>query len=196
MALTPSTMLPLGSKAPDFRLPDVSGEPVGLSDLADTPALLVMFVCNHCPYVKHVRGELANLARTYQARGVAVVAINSNDAVAYPDDSPDAMAREKQAAGYTFPYLYDETQEVARAYRAACTPDFFLFDRDRSLVYRGQLDGSRPGNDVPVTGKDLRAALDAVLDGRPVAPDQRPSMGCNIKWRPGHAPDYAGGTSR
>jgi peroxiredoxin len=192
MALTPSTMLALGSKAPDFRLPDVDGTMVGLADLATAPALLVMFICNHCPYVKHVRHELAKLGREYVARGMAVVAINANDAVAYPDDNPEAMAREKVAAGYTFPYLYDAPQQVARAYHAACTPDFFLFDRERILVYRGQLDGARPGNATPVTGLDLRAALDAVLAGRAVATDQRPSIGCNIKWKPGNAPDYAG----
>jgi peroxiredoxin len=190
MALTPSTMLPLGSKAPAFRLPDTEGKTVSLDDFRDAPALLVMFICNHCPYVKHVRDELARLAREYQAKGVAVVGISSNDAAAYPDDGPEAMAREKAAAGYTFPYLYDESQEVARAYQAACTPDLYLFDRDRKLVYRGQLDASRPGNDVPVTGRDLRAALDAVLAGRPVAEDQRPSMGCNIKWKPGNEPNY------
>ena len=192
MALTPSTMLSLGSKAPDFRLADADGAMVGLTDFAAAPALLVMFICNHCPYVRHVRHELARLGRDYQAKGVAVVAINANDAIAYPDDSPEAMAREKVAVGYTFPYLYDETQEVARAYQAACTPDFFLFDRDRALVYRGQLDAARPGNNTPVTGLDLRAALDAVLAGQPVAPDQRPSVGCNIKWKPGNAPPYAG----
>jgi peroxiredoxin len=190
MALTPSTMLPLGSKAPGFRLPDTDGKTVSLDDFRDAPALLVMFICNHCPYVKHVRDELARLAREYQAKGVAVVGISANDAIAYPDDGPEAMAREKREVGYTFPYLYDETQEVAKAYRAACTPDLYLFDRARSLAYRGQLDASRPGNDVPVTGRDLRAALDAVLAGRPVAEDQRPSMGCNIKWKPGNEPNY------
>jgi len=184
MALTPSTMLPLGSKAPDFRLPDTEGKSLALDDFTGAPALLVAFICNHCPYVKHVRQELAGLAREYAARGVAVVGISSNDAVAYPDDAPSKMAAEKVAAGYVFPYLYDETQEVARAYQAACTPDFYLFDADRSLAYRGQLDDSRPGNGKPVTGKDLRAALDAVLAGRPVAPEQRPSIGCNIKWKP------------
>ena len=192
MALTPSTMLALGSKAPDFRLPDVDGTMVGLADFQAAPALLVMFICNHCPYVKHVRHELAKLGRDYVARGAAVVAINANDAVAYPDDSPEAMAREKAAVGYAFPYLCDESQQVARAYQAACTPDFFLFDGQRALVYRGQLDGARPGNTTAVTGVDLRAALDAVLAGRAVAADQRPSMGCNIKWKPGNAPGYAG----
>ena len=190
MALTPSTMLPLGSKAPDFRLPDTEGKTVALNDFKYAPALLVSFICNHCPYVKHVRHELAALAGEYAAKGVAVVGISANDAVAYPDDAPDKMAEEKAAVGYTFPYLHDETQEVARAYRAACTPDFYVFDAGRSLVYRGQLDDSRPGNSKPVTGRDLRAALDALLAGRPVAPDQRPSIGCNIKWKPGHAPQY------
>lgn len=190
MALTPSVMQELGTVAPDFRLPDTDGRLVSLSDFKDAPALLVMFICNHCPYVKHVRGELARLVREYQARGVAVVGINSNDAVRYPDDSPERMREEVREAGYTFPYLYDETQEVAKAYKAACTPDFFLFDRDRRLVYRGQLDDSRPNSGRPVTGADLRAALDAVLQGRPVPADQKPSAGCNIKWKSGNEPDY------
>jgi peroxiredoxin len=183
MARTPSTMLPLGTPAPDFSLPDTDGRIVSRDDFRDAPALLVMFICNHCPYVKHVRDELARLGREYTARGVAVVAISSNDAAAYPDDSPERMREEKADAGYVFPYLYDETQQVAAAYQAACTPDFFLFDARRELVYRGQLDDSRPGSDVPVTGADLRAALDAVLDGRPVAAEQKPSIGCNVKWR-------------
>lgn len=184
MAQTPSTMLPLGTEAPTFRLPNIDGTIVSLEDFADAPALLVMFICNHCPFVKHIRDELARLGRDYQQRGVAIVAINSNDVANYPDDSPERMRDEAGQAGYTFPYLFDETQEVAKAYNAACTPDFFLFDRARKLVYRGQLDDSRPGNDVPVTGRDLRAALDAVLDGRPVPGNQKPSMGCNIKWKP------------
>ena len=192
MALTPSTMLDLGSPAPDFRLPDTDGRLVTLDGLAAAPALLVMFLCNHCPYVKHVRAGIAALAGEYQAKGVAVVGISANDAAAYPDDAPEAMAREKAAAGYTFPYLYDESQEVAKAYRAACTPDFYLFDGTRRLVYRGQLDGSRPGNDQPVTGADLRAALDALLEGRLVSDAQRPSLGCNIKWKPGNSPSYFG----
>lgn len=190
MALTPSTMLPLGSKAPDFRLSDTAGGTVALDDFKDAPALLVVFLCNHCPYVKHVRHELAALGREYQAKGVAVVGISANDVVSHPDDGPELMAREKAEVGYTFPYLYDESQAVARAYQAACTPDFFVFDRDRALVYRGQLDASRPGNDIPVTGKDLRSALDAVLAGQPVPPDQKPSIGCNIKWKPGNEPSY------
>jgi peroxiredoxin len=189
MALTPSTMLPLGTPAPDFRLPDTDGRLVSLDDFREAPALLVGFICNHCPYVKHIRHELAGLAEEYRRKGVAVVGINSNDADNYPDDRPEMMVREKAEVGYTFPYLYDETQAVARAYQAACTPDFYVFDKDRKLVYRGQLDGSRPGNPIPVTGKDLRAALDAVLAGRPVGDDQRPSMGCNIKWKRGNEPN-------
>jgi peroxiredoxin len=192
MALTPSTMLDLGTKAPEFRLPDTDGKTVSLGDFKDAPALLVIFLCNHCPYVKHVRHELAKLGREYQGKGVAVVGISSNDIATHPDDSPEKMRQEKAEVGYTFPYLYDETQEVAKAYQAACTPDFFVFDGDQRLVYRGQLDDSRPGNPIPVTGKDLRAALDAVLAGAPVAEKQRPSMGCNIKWKPGQEPRYAG----
>jgi peroxiredoxin len=192
MAATASTMLELGTAAPDFRLPDTDGKTVSLSDFADSNVLLVMFICNHCPYVKHVRAEIARLAAEYQARGVAVVAVSSNDARAYPDDGPAAMKEEKAAAGYTFPYLYDESQEVAKAYHAACTPDFYVFDAGRRLVYRGQLDDSRPANGVPVSGRDLRRALDAVLSGRPVGSEQRPSLGCNIKWKPGNEPDYFG----
>jgi peroxiredoxin len=192
MALTPSTMLELGTKAPDFSLPDTEGNTVSLSDFKDAPSLLVIFLCNHCPYVKHVRHELAKLGREYQGKGLAVVGISSNDVATHPDDSPERMRQEKAEVGYTFPYLYDETQDVAKAYQAACTPDFFVFDGERRLVYRGQLDDSRPGNPIPVTGKDLRAALDAVLAGRPVAEKQRPSMGCNIKWKPGQEPRYAG----
>jgi peroxiredoxin len=192
MAVTPSTMLELGTRAPDFRLPDSEGRAVALADFADREALVVMFICNHCPFVKHVRAELARIGREYQPRGVGVVAISSNDAVAHPDDGPSGMRSEAAAAGYTFPYLYDETQEVAKAYRAACTPDLYLFDGKRALVYRGQLDDSRPGNGVPVSGRDLRAALDAVLEGRAVDPQQRASVGCNIKWKPGLEPDYFG----
>lgn len=183
MALTPSTMAPLGMAAPDFRLPDTDGRMVALSDFREAPALLVAFICNHCPYVKHIRTAFAKLARDYQARGVAIVGISSNDAAAYPDDSPAKMKEEKVAAGYTFPYLYDETQEVARAYHAACTPDFFVFDRNHKLVYRGQMDASRPGNDKPNDGADLRAALGAVLAGQAPATKQMPSIGCNIKWK-------------
>jgi peroxiredoxin len=193
MVMTPSTMLPLGTEAPDFRLPDPAGELHSLSDFADAPALLVAFICNHCPFVQHLRSELARFGREYQARGLAIVAVSSNDVDAYPEDGPEAMAEEAARVGYTFPYLYDESQAVARAYRAACTPDFFLFDGDRRLAYRGQFDASRPGNGVPVTGGDLRAAADAVLAGAPVAAGQKPSMGCNIKWKPGHAPEHFGG---
>jgi len=174
-------------KAPYFRLPDTGGKIVTLSDFEDAPALLVAFICNHCPYVKHIRSGFAQLARDYQARGVAIVGINSNDADSFPEDSPPRMAEEKAAAGYVFPYLYDESQEVARAYRAACTPDFFVFDKDRHLVYRGQMDGSRPGGSKLVTGADLRAALDAVLAGAPALANQVPSIGCNIKWKVGHS---------
>jgi peroxiredoxin len=185
-------MLPLGTSAPDFSLPDTNGGRVSLSDFADAPALLVVFMCNHCPYVKHVAAGLAQLAKDYRQRGVAVVGINANDVNTYSDDSPPKMAEEVKRRGYTFPYLYDATQAVAKAYRAACTPDFYLFDGERKLVYRGQMDSSRPGNDVPVTGQDLRAALDAVLAGEPVSGNQRASLGCNIKWRPGNEPDYFG----
>ncbi len=190
MAETPSTMLPLSTIAPNFNLPDPSGKLVSLDDFKDAPALLVAFLCNHCPYVKHIQKQFAALAKEYQARGVAVVAISSNDVENYPDDSPEKMAEESKHAGYTFPYLYDETQQVAKAYRAACTPDLYLFDRARRLVYRGQFDDSRPGNGRPVTGADLRTALDAVLSGRPVPANQKPSMGCNIKWKRQSAPDY------
>ncbi len=191
MALTPSTMLPLGTEAPDFRLPDPHGKVVARDDFADAPGLLVAFWCNHCPYVEHLRDGFAAFAREYAARGLAIVAINSNDARAVPDDAPPRMAEESARAGYVFPYLVDESQAVAKAYRAACTPDFFLFDGDRRLVYRGQFDASRPGNDVPVTGRDLRAAADALSSGRPVPEEQRASIGCNIKWKPGGAPEYA-----
>src|SRR5512136_2447978 len=184
MAETPSTMPELGKKAPHFSLPNTDGKTVSLSDFRANKALLVMFICNHCPYVKHVQQGLARLCKEYQERGVAVVGISSNDVESYPDDAPDEMKAEKKRAGYTFPYLYDESQEVARAYEAACTPDFFLFDAERKLVYRGQMDGSRPGNGIPVTGKDLRTALDAVLAGLPVPAEQKPSIGCNIKWKP------------
>ena len=183
-----SVMTPLGTAAPDFALPDTEGRTVSRDDFADAPALLVMFICNHCPFVKHVREELARLGEEYQRRGVAVVAINANDAERYPDDSPQAMRQEASEVGYTFPYLFDESQAVAHAYGAACTPDFFVFDAQRRLAYRGQLDDSRPGNDVPVTGEDLRAALDAVLNGHSPSPEQAPSIGCGIKWKPGNEP--------
>jgi peroxiredoxin len=192
MAQTPSTMVPLGSPAPTFSLPDaVTGRTVRIDDFADANALLVMFICNHCPFVKHRRTALAEFAREHQPKGLAIVAINSNDVQKYPDDSPEKMAAEAKEAGYSFPYLFDETQEVAAAYQAACTPDFFLYDADHLLVYRGQFDDSRPGNDVPVTGSDLRAAVDAVLAGRTAPSNQKPSIGCNIKWKPGREPAYA-----
>ncbi len=190
MVKTPSTMLPLGVKAPDFSLPNMDGRTVSLDDFRDSAALVVVFMCNHCPFVKHVAKELARLAKEYQARNAAFVGINSNDVDIYPEDSPPMMRLESHNRGYTFPYLFDESQEVAKAYRAACTPDFFVFDRDRLLVYRGQMDSSRPGNNIPVTGIDLRAALDAVLEDKPVAADQKPSIGCNIKWKNGSQPDY------
>ena len=190
MALTPSTMLPLGTAAPDFKLPDTNGKIVSPADFKDKPALLVVFICNHCPYVKHIRTGLAQLGREYLPRGAAIVGINSNDVANYPEDSPVKMKEEVKSAGYRFPYLYDESQAVAKAYRAACTPDLYLFDRNQKLVYRGQFDDSRPGNVIPVTGKDLRAALDAVLAGKPIPPDQKASVGCNIKWKSGNEPDY------
>ncbi len=192
MVQTLSTMLPLGTSAPQFSLPDANGKIVSLSDFEGAPAMVVVFMCNHCPFVKHVAPGLANLAREYQDKGVAVVGINPNDVANYPDDSPQKMAEASKEYGYTFPYLLDESQEVAKAYRAACTPDFFVFDGDRQLVYRGQMDDSRPSLDLPVTGADLRAALNAVLDGRSVTADQKPSVGCNIKWKPGNEPDYLG----
>jgi peroxiredoxin len=185
-------ILPLGTKAPQFRLPDPHGKLVSSEDFQGAPALLVVFLCNHCPYVKHVQAAFAALAREYQALGAKIVGISSNDVEAFPEDGPEKMAKEIVSAGYTFPYLYDESQEVAQAYRAVCTPDFFLFDRDARLVYRGQFDGSRPKNNVPVTGADLRAALGAVLEGRPVSSDQKPSVGCSIKWKPGIAAKSAG----
>jgi peroxiredoxin len=207
MALTPSTMLPLGTTAPDFQLPDANGKIVSLVELAKgKSAVLVIFMCNHCPYVIHIRAGLAQLACDYAVKNVAIVGINSNDAKNYPDDSPAKMKNEVKNAGYIFPYLFDETQAIAKAYRAACTPDFFLFNKTREnfkqpdgsttpfnrylLVYRGQFDASRPGNGIPVTGKDLRAALDAVLAGKIISEFQAPSIGCNIKWKAGNEPDY------
>ena len=190
MVQTLSTMLALGTGAPQFSLPDPDGKIVSLSDFEGAPALVVIFMCNHCPFVKHVAPGLADLAREYQDKGVAVVGINPNDVANYPDDSPQKMAEASEEYGYTFPYLLDESQEVAKAYRAACTPDFFVFDGDRQLVYRGQMDDSRPSLDLPVTGADLRAALNAVLDGRSVTTEQKPSIGCNIKWKPGNEPQY------
>ncbi len=192
MALTPSTMLELGTSAPDFNLTDaVTGKKAALKDFSSKKGLLVMFICRHCPYVQHVKKELAKLGKDYDSKDVAMVAVSSNDASRYPDDSPAKLKEMAQEEGFTFPFLHDETQEVARSYSAACTPDFFLFDKSRKLVYRGQLDDSRPGNWKPVTGKDLRAALDAVLSDRPVSSDQKPSVGCSIKWKPGKEPAYA-----
>ncbi|MGH8223784.1 MAG: thioredoxin family protein [Woeseiaceae bacterium] len=190
MAATESRMLELGTLAPDFTLPDAKGTSHSLSDAAGSSACLVMFICNHCPFVKHVRRELARLGRDCAARNVAVFAINSNDAVTYPADNPERMLEESAALGYTFPYLVDADQSVAKAYRAACTPDFFLFDGDLRLAYRGQLDASRPSNGIEVSGADLRAALDAVLAGRKPDGDQKPSIGCNIKWKAGNEPDW------
>jgi len=190
MAAVNSTMLPLGTVAPGFDLPDtVGGGTVSLADFAGMP-ILVMFLSNHCPFVKHIRAELAAIGRDFGSRGFGIVGINCNDIEAYPDDSPAMMTAEAAEAGYTFPYLFDESQEVAKAYRAACTPDFFVFDRAHKLVYRGQLDDSRPGNGKPVTGRDLRAAMEAVLAGELVAESQVPSIGCNIKWKAGNAPEY------
>lgn len=184
-------MLPLGTKAPDFSLPDtVTGETVSLSDYAEKKALLVMFICNHCPYVKHVREGLVALGRDYSDSDLAMVAISANDPAQYPDDSPEEMKREAETYGYEFPYLYDEDQTVAAAYTAMCTPDFFLFGPDRALEYRGRMDESRPNSNAPVTGKDLRSAIEAVLADEPVSEEQWPSMGCSIKWKPGNAPVY------
>lgn len=184
MSLTPSTMMPLGTSAPAFALLDTVSEKIlSLDRLKGDKATLVMFICNHCPYVKHVQAELVRVARDYQPRGAGFIAISSNDATNYPEDAPRKMSETARANAFPFPYLHDETQDVARAYRAACTPDFFLFNASLACVYRGQFDGSRPGNGVPVTGTDLRAALEAVLAGRPVAPDQKPSIGCNVKWK-------------
>ena len=192
MSLTPSTMLPLSTTAPDFTLPDAEGNNVSLHDFDHNRALLVVFMCNHCPYVKHVRHHFAALAEEYQNRGVGVVAINANDAEVYPEDDPENMLKVSKEIGYTFDFLIDEDQSVAKAYHAACTPDFFLFDGERKLFYRGQMDSSRPGNDLPVTGEDLRGALDRLLAGKKPPDQQRPSMGCNIKWKPGNEPDYFG----
>ena len=192
MAAVTSTMVELGTRAPMFSLPDVTtGETVTLADLRrNARGMLVMFLCNHCPFVKHVRDELAKIGREYQPKGIAVVAISSNDVASYPDDGPEKMVVEAREAGYTFPYLYDETQGVANAFRAACTPDFFVFDSGNRLIYRGQLDESRPKNGLPLTGRDVRRALEGVLSGRPPLENQMPSIGCNIKWKTGNEPDY------
>ena len=193
MALVPSTMLALGTPAPDFSLPEpVTGETVSLSDFEGAPALLVIFLSNHCPFVKHLADHLARVVAEYQRRGVAVVGINANDITTHPDDSPAKMKEEVARRGYTFPYLFDESQEVAKAYRAACTPDFFLFGAAGRLAYRGQYDASRPSLGVPVTGADLRAAMDAVLAGEAPSAEQMPSVGCNVKWRAGSEPEWFG----
>ena len=192
MVLTPSTMLPLGTRLPSFSLPDIDGRTVSTDDFAEAPALLVAFICGHCPFVTHIRKGFAAFAREYQARGLAIVAVNSNDIDAFPEDGPDGMRDEAADAGYVFPYLFDETQGVAKQFRAACTPDLYLFDQDRALVYRGRFDESRPRTNppMPVTGRDIRAAVDAVLSGHTVPQDQKGSVGCNIKWKRGNAPDY------
>lgn len=190
MARVASTMLPLGTLAPDFQLPDVFGETISLATMKGKQGLLVMFICKHCPFVKHVQAQLAQIGKDYEDKNLGIVAISANDASNYPDDAPDQLQAMAKELGFTFPLCYDETQETAKAYTAACTPDFFLFDGNRSLVYRGQLDDSRPGNDKPVTGQDLRNAIDAVLAGKPISDMQKPSIGCNIKWKPGNAPAY------
>jgi len=192
MSLTPSTMLELGTKAPDFTLPDPDGNKVSLTDVSGGKALLVMFICNHCPFVKHVQHELVNVVNDYSDKGLKAVAISSNNIETHPEDRPELMKKVAEENDYPFPYLYDETQEVAKAYKAACTPDFFLFDESLELVYRGQLDDSRPENGKPVTGKDLRKALDQLLEDGEVTMEQRPSAGCNIKWKPGKEPAYFG----
>lgn len=191
MALTESTMLKLGTPAPDFQLPDVvSGKTISLGSFDGKKGLLVMFICRHCPYVVHVRQELARLGKDCTGKPLGIVAISSNDVRDYPEDAPQRLKEMATELGFNFPFCYDETQETAKAYTAACTPDFFLFDENRKLVYRGQLDDSRPGNGIPLTGRDLRAAIDAVLAGKPVSADQKPSIGCNIKWKWGNAPAY------
>jgi len=191
MVVANSTMLSLGTKAPDFSLPDTQGRTVSLEDFKDAPALLVVFMCNHCPFVKHIIDEFVKLVKEYQQKGAAAVGINSNDVESFLEDRPEMMAKAAKQKGFTFSYLYDQSQKVAKEYHAACTPDFFLFDGDRKLVYRGQMDDSRPGSNIPITGKDLRAALDAVLEGKEVPIRQKPSMGCDIKWKENNAPEYA-----
>ena len=190
MVKTASTMLPLGTTAPDFALINVNGQTVSRSDFQDAKGLLVIFMCNHCPFVIHLADQLAQFARDYHDAGLAIVAISSNDVSNHPQDSPEQMVHEAEQRGYIFPYLYDEEQEVAKAYHAACTPDFFLFDGNHQLVYRGQFDSSRPDSGIPVSGEDLRQAVDAMLAGQPVSEDQKPSLGCNIKWKEQQAPDY------
>ena len=190
MPETPSTMLDLGTPLPSFSFPDFNGKVVSDADVKGSKALLVAFICEHCPFVRHVRSEFARFAKEYEAQGLKVVAIMSNSIEEFPQDGPEGMKKEAQEAGYIFPYLFDKDQQVAKAFKAACTPDLFLFDSNRRLAYRGQFDGSRPKNDVPVTGADLRAAADAVLAGKAPSETQRPSMGCNIKWYPGNEPEY------
>ena len=193
MVLTASTMLSLGTKAPDFQLPDVvSGETISLSTFAGKKAILVMFICRHCPFVKHLQEELAQLGKDYLQKDLGIVAISANDVKNYPDDGPDLLKRMATELDFKFPLCYDESQEIAKIYTAACTPDFFLFDDERKLFYRGQLDDSRPSNGIPVTGKDLRNAIDTVLAGKPFTEEQKPSIGCNIKWKLGNEPDYFG----
>jgi peroxiredoxin len=193
MVKTASTMLPLGTIAPNFQLPDVvSGKTISLHTFADSKALLVMFICQHCPFVKHVQSELAKIAQDYSQQPLGVVAISANDVANYPNDSPEKLKQMAEELDFNFPVCYDESQEVSKAYTAACTPDFFLFDRDYKLVYRGQLDDSRPSTDIPITGKDLRQAIDAVLQARKIDFEQKPSIGCNIKWKPGNEPEYFG----
>lgn len=193
MVRTASTMLPLGTIAPEFHLPDVvSGETVSLATLAGKKALLVMFICQHCPFVKHVQSQLAQISQDYENHSLSIVAISANDVANYPDDSPEKLKEMAQELGFNFPVCYDESQEVSKAYTAACTPDFFLFDSANKLVYRGQLDDSRPSNGIPVTGQDLRRAIDAVLANKELDFEQKPSIGCNIKWKPGNEPDYFG----
>ena len=194
MVKTASTMLSLGTQAPEFSLPNVDGTTVSLAQFSGKP-LLIIFMCNHCPFVVHIRSAFQQFVVEYQAKGMEIVGISSNDSAGIPQDGPEKMKVEAKSAGYTFPYLYDGTQEVAKAYKAACTPDIFLFDADHSLVYRGQFDASRPGNGLPVTGADLRAACDALLAGKPVSSEQRASIGCNIKWRSGQEPEYFTGVS-
>jgi len=192
MAKTFSTMLEIGTAAPNFSLPNIDGSTVRNSDFTGKKGLLVMFICNHCPYVIHVQHELASIGSDYQAKDIAIVGISSNDITTHPTDSPELMVEKAREVGYTFPYLFDESQEVAKAYKAACTPDIFLFDDQQKLVYRGQIDSSRPSNGLPVSGSNLREALDAVVDGGSVSTEQNPSMGCNIKWKEGNSPEYYG----
>ena len=192
MALTPSTMLPLGTKAPDFQLVDVvSQEIISLSNFSEQKGLLVIFLCCHCPFVKHIETEIAKLSHDYLVKGIGIIAISVNDIDKYPDDRPESLKNMAERLGFNFPVCYDQTQNIAKVYQAACTPDFFLFDQQLELVYRGQLDDSRPGNQLPVTGKDLRTALNALIEGQAIITEQKPSIGCNIKWKPGNEPNYA-----